>query len=156
MTEAETRAAIVADAMSWEGTPYLPHARLKGVGTDCAMLPACVFEAVGCIPKVDPEYSQQWMLHRDEETYLAEIRKWAREIDEAEIQPGDLVVWKFGRTYSHSAIIIDPPIIIHAVIKAGAVVRADMNAEEDFKAGTRPRKFFSVFDEDGKLVGGRV
>lgn len=152
----DLRAAIVAEAMSWEGTPYLGHARVKGVGVDCAQLPAAVFEAVGVIPRVDPEYSQQWMLHRDEEAYLAEIRNWAREIDEADLQPGDLVVWKFGRTYSHSAIVIAAPIVIHAVIKAGSVVRCDMNAEEDFKAGTRPRKCFSVFKSDGTLVGGRI
>jgi cell wall-associated NlpC family hydrolase len=155
MTEAERRAAIVTEAMTWERTPYMPHARIKGVGVDCAQLPALVYAATGCIPELKPEYSSQWMNHRDEELYLEEIRRWAREIDENELQPGDLVVWKFGRTYSHSAIVIDPPIVLHALIKAGAVVRADMNAEEDFKRVNRPRKCFSVFTADGDLVGGR-
>ena len=38
MTEAETRAAIVAEAMSWIGTPYHSHARIKGVGVDLSLI----------------------------------------------------------------------------------------------------------------------
>lgn len=142
MTEAEQRAAIVAEALSWERTPYAGHARIKGVGVDCAMLPALVYEATGYCPEVNPEYSEQWMQHRDEEIYLAEIKRWAHEIDEADLKAGDLVVWRFGRTYSHSAIVIDPPIVLHAVINAGAVVRADMN--RDAELVHRPRRYFSV------------
>ena len=145
MTEAEQRAAIVAEAISWERTPYHPHARVKGVGVDCAMLPALVFEATGHCPEVNPEYSEQWMNHRDEELYLAEIRKWAREIDREQLGSGDLVVWKFGRVYSHSAIVIDPPIVIHAVIQGGAVIRADM--DRDAELVSRPRRYFTVIRE---------
>lgn len=154
--EADLRAAIVAEALSWEGTPYLPFARVKGVGTDCAQYPAAVFAACGIIPELHPKYSQQWMHHRDEELYLAEIRQWAREIPVNESKPGDLIVWKFGRTFSHSAIVIELPLVIHAVIKGGAVIRCNIDEEEDYKAGTRPRKAFSVFDARGKLLKRKV
>lgn len=150
MSEAEIRAAIVAEALSWERTPYISHARLKGVGVDCAQLPAAVFEAAGAIPHLEPSYSAQWMLHRDEELYLAEIRRFAREIDIGDIRPADLIVWRFGRTYSHSAIVIEPPIVLHAVLKGSAVIRADIGRDEDLK--TRPRLAFSVFDESGELL----
>jgi len=53
------------------------------------------------------------------------------------------VIWKFGRTYSHSAIIIDPPVVLHAVIRGAAVVRADMNRDTDL--AERPRRFFTLF-----------
>lgn len=147
MTEAEQRAAIVAEAISFEGTPYHAHGRLKGVGVDCAMFPALCYESTGFCPEVNPEYSEQWMHHRDEELYLAEIRKWAREIDREALAPGDLVVWKFGRTYSHSAIVIDPPLVIHAIIQGGAVIRADM--DRDAELATRPRRYFTVIKAKG-------
>lgn len=144
-----SRAAIVAEAMSWERTPYKHHARIKGVGVDCAQFPAAVYESAGVIPNVNPEYSQQWMLHRDEELYLEEIRKWAREIPVEDVQPADLIVWKFGRTFSHSAIVVDPPIVIHAITKGSAVIRADI--ERDERLRMLPRKAFSVFAADGTL-----
>jgi cell wall-associated NlpC family hydrolase len=145
--ELAIRAAIVAEAISWEGTPYHSHARIKGAGVDCAQLPAAVYSAAGCMPIVHPVYSEQWMMHRDDEIYLSEIRRFAREIAIEAIQPGDLVVWKFGRTYSHSAIVIDPPLVIHAVLKGRAVIRADIDGDEDLRS--RPRMAFSVFNEAG-------
>lgn len=145
--EDKKRAAIVAEALSWEMTPYHPHGCVKGVGVDCAMLPAAVYYKTGFIPKLSPDYANQWMYHRDEELYLAEIRKWAREVKRKELKPGDLVVWKFGRVYSHSAIVIDPPIVLHAVIRGRAVLRADMDMDEELR--DRPRKYFSVFGRVG-------
>lgn len=142
-TEAETRAAIVAEALSWLSTPYHNHGRVKGVGVDCAQLPAAVYEACGLIPHLEPEYSAQWMLHRDEELYLAWVRPYAREITREEVQPGDLAMWKFGRTYSHSAIVIDPPTIIHAVRRCHSVVLGNMDHDADL-AG-RPVLYFSLF-----------
>jgi cell wall-associated NlpC family hydrolase len=153
MKEAEHRAAIVAEALEWERTPYHHHARIKGIGVDCAQLPAAVYEAAGAIPHLEPNYSAQWMMHRDEELYLEEIRRYAREIPLEAIQPADLIIWKFGRTYSHSAIVIDPPIVLHAVVKGGAVIRADIELDEDLKSlATNPRLAFSIFDPDGQLL----
>lgn len=143
MTEAETRAAIVTEALAWEGTPYLSRAMIKGVGVDCAMLPSAVFHTVGLIPAMAPEYPADWMMHRDEELFLSYITPYAREITEDEAGPGDLVIWRFGRTYSHSAIIIDLPVVLHAVMRGGAVVRADISRDSDLTG--RPRRFFSVF-----------
>lgn len=142
MTETDTRAAIVAEALSWEGTSYHPGACIKGVGVDCAMLPNGVFSALGLAPRLDITYAQDWMMHRDEELFLSYIIPHAREITREEARPGDLVIWKFGRTYSHSAIIIDLPMVLHAVIRGGAVVRTDMDTDCDLK--DRPRRFFSV------------
>jgi cell wall-associated NlpC family hydrolase len=150
MSEGQMRRAIVAEALTWELTPYHPNARLKGVGVDCAQLPVGVYSACGCMPEINPTYSQQWMLHRDEEIYLDEIRRYSREIPVGKVRAGDLMVWKFGRTYSHSAIVIKPPIVLHAVMKGGAVLRADYT--HDVELLDRPVLAFSVFTEDGRLV----
>lgn len=144
------RQAIVAEALSWEATPYHHRARIKGIGVDCAQFPAAVYAAVGLVPEINPEYSPEWFLHRDEEAYLAWVRPYARSITRDELAPGDFAIWKFGRTYSHGAIVIDPPIIIHAVIAGGAVIRADMERDEELR--TRPALYFSLFNADGTVL----
>ena len=141
--EAAARAAIIKEALEFVGTPYHHHGRVKGVGIDCAMLPAECYRNVGLIPHLDPEYSPQWMMHHDEEAYLDWVRPYAREITFEELQPGDLAMWKFGRTYSHSAIVIEPPTVIHAMRRAGAVVLADMTNDADLI--NRPALYFSLF-----------
>lgn len=145
-TEKEIRAEIVAEALSFIDTPYHHNGRIKGVGVDCAMLPCLVYEAVGLIPHLEPEYSPQWMMHRDEEQYLAWVRPYAREITRAELQPGDLVMWKFGRTYSHSAIVTAPPTVVHAVNKSGRVELTDIDRDAGLLA--RPALYFTLFGKD--------
>ena len=141
--ETSKRAAIVTEALSWERTPYHSNARLKGIGVDCAQFPAAVFEAVGLVPHLAPEYSPQWMLHRDEEQFLGWVRDYAVEIEHEQVGPGDFAIWKFGRCYSHGAIVIDLPEVIHAVIIGGGVIRANIDRDEELRS--RPVKFFTLF-----------
>lgn len=146
MTEAETRAAIVAEALTWELTPYHHNGRIKGVGVDCAMLPCLVYHAVGLIPEINPTYPHDWMNHRDEELFLHYVLPHTREITEDELGPGDLIMWKYGRTYSHSAIVIDRPIILHAVMRGGFVLRGDMDRDVDLHE--RDRRYFTIVGKD--------
>lgn len=143
--ETAKRAEIVTEALSWERTPYHPNARLKGIGVDCAQYPAAVYEAVSLIPHIAPEYSPQWMLHRDEEQFLGWVREYAREIARDQVGPGDFAIWKFGRCFSHGAIVIDLPEVIHAVIRGGGVIRG--NADRDEELRSREVKFFTLFGE---------
>jgi cell wall-associated NlpC family hydrolase len=140
-----TRADVVREALRWEGTPYHHRARVRGAGVDCAMLPAAVYEAAGLIPHVEPDYSPQWMLHRDEEKFLGWITLYAREIPRDRVGPGDLAIWKYGRCYSHAAIVIDMPEVVHAVIRGGGVLRG--NADRDEELRSRPVKFFTLFED---------
>lgn len=137
------REEVVREALSWELTPYHPRGRLKGIGVDCAMFPHAVYASVGAMSDEPPDYSSQWMLHRDEEIYLEWVRRFAREIDRAAVAPGDFAIWKFGRVYSHGAIVIDAPEVIHAVIAGGGVMRGNMDRDEDLRS--RPVKFFTLF-----------
>lgn len=141
-----TRAAIALEAFSWLSTPYHHSGRLKGIGVDCAMLPALVYHAVGLVPMLEPEYSPQWMLHHDEEQFLGWVRPHTREIARDEVKTGDMAMWKFGRTYSHSAIVIDPPTIIHAVAKNHGVILGNM--DQDIDLTSRPVLFFSLFESE--------
>jgi NlpC/P60 family putative phage cell wall peptidase len=144
MPNASARAAVVAEAIAWLGTPYHHRARLKGVGVDCAQLPIGVYANVGLIEAFDTgEYPPDWHLHRAGERYIAVISRLAGEIDPAEVQPGDVLLFKFGRAFSHGAIVTDWPRIVHANRKDGAVVLGDVTHDADLIG--RPMKAFSYF-----------
>ena len=108
------RQKIVDVARTWLDTPYHTGARVKGQGADCITFIAGVFEEAGLVKNIPiPSYSAQWHLHRDTEKYLQGLLKYTREI-QSPPKPGDIALWKFGRCYSHGAIVIGWPKIIHA------------------------------------------
>ena len=58
---AADRAAVVAAARAWIGTPYHHMADVKGVGCDCAMLLVRVFCDLGLVEPFDPRpYARDW------------------------------------------------------------------------------------------------
>ena len=123
MSEAETRARIVAEARSWVGTPYHHCADIKGVGVDCGMLLVRVFVDLGILEPFDPRpYSHDWMLHRSEEIFLGHMLARAEIVDKP--QPGDVMLFKVGRCYAHGSIVTvaDPLTIIHAYLPYRRVV----------------------------------
>ena len=134
---------MVAEAISWSRTPWHDRARVKGAGVDCAQYPIAVFHAVGLIPDIRPVYDRQWALHNDRELYIEWILEMgAVEITRGTVQRGDLGVWKYGKAHSHGAIILDPPIVIHALNGVG-VVMEDMDRKEELK--TRSSRFFTFW-----------
>ena len=117
--EQEMRARIVAEARTWLKTPYHHMARIKGAGVDCLQILIGIYSAVGlCPPDIDPGYyPNDWMLHRDEERYLEGVSQYAHEMPQGtEPKPGDFVVYLFGRCYSHSAVVLEPGLYIHALM----------------------------------------
>jgi cell wall-associated NlpC family hydrolase len=139
---AEQRTNIVRAAREWLGTPYHHHARVKHGGADCAMFPLSVYQECGVLPRdyQPPEYSVQWHLHRSEELYLREIEKFVVETDGLP-QPADFVVFRFGRTYSHGAIVVEWPIVIHSYIPHGVLLS---DALRDGELLSRERKHFAI------------
>ncbi|MDR3508438.1 MAG: NlpC/P60 family protein [Caulobacteraceae bacterium] len=141
------RAAVVAEALSWLRTPYHHNARLKGVGTDCGQFPLAVYEAAGVLPHVDTgDYSPTWNLHRAEELYLGFVQRLAHPTTRQALGPGDFVVWRVGRTFSHGAIVIDPPQVIHAVQIEGAVTLGDMDRDVDLIS--RKALYFTLWPKE--------
>ena len=122
LRKAELRRRVVELARSWLGTPYHSHARVKGVGVDCAQILAAVYEDAGIVEHVDlGNYARQHHLHQQDELYLHWLEKCgARRISTAP-EPGDIGVWKFGLTHSHGGIVIEggaDPLILHSYIKS--------------------------------------
>jgi cell wall-associated NlpC family hydrolase len=119
-----------------------------------------------------PYYPADWMLHRGEEIYLNVVLRHAREITEAIgcrlsaigqsassgncedaerpradsrepiALPGDFVLYHFGRCWAHGAIVLEWPLIIHALTGKG-VVLAD--GEREGCLVGRARRWFSLF-----------
>jgi cell wall-associated NlpC family hydrolase len=144
-TVAEQRAAVVAEARTWLGTPWRHRGRVKGVAVDCAQLVIKAYAGAGVIEDFDTgEYPRDWHIHRDEERFLTFVPSFAREIAEADVRPGDLVLCKIGRVYSHGVIVIDWPLGIHAAVNAGQVVLCDLARDAGLVSG--PRRYFTHKD----------
>lgn len=146
MTEEDQRAAVVAEAMTWLRTPYHHRGKLKGKGVDCAMFPNLVYTACGLMEPADfGQYPTQWHLHHDEEKYLNIVLGVTREID-GPPGPGDFVLFKIARTFSHGGIVVAWPMILHSSIHLGGVVLSDADAEGELQhhnGKPRLRRFFS-------------
>ena len=139
----EQRCAVVAEARSWLHTPYHHHGRIKGVGVDCAQLLCAVYEECGVVPHVDPGfYPTDWFLHRSEELFSHWLFKYAGVFEQStqEPQPGDVALFRFGRCFSHGAIVVEGGLLVHAYINRGVILsRAD---EEPLEG--RPVKYWML------------
>ena len=123
------REKIIAEARSWIGTPYHNCADIKGVGVDCGMLLVRVFVDLKLCPPFDPRpYSPDWHLHQEEERYLAFVGDRGAKITGDLAQPGDVMVFRYGRCYSHGAIItaVKPLTIVHASADWGCVAEEEV------------------------------
>lgn len=132
------RELVCSIALTWLGTPYHHHARIKGVGVDCVHLICAVTEAAGVAPPIDPGwYERTWHLSRNEELYMHELDRWAQRTDEP--RPGDIVLFKYGRTYSHAGIMLPGGEVVHALnrgVHRGSVVQTHI--EQAPLAGRSP------------------
>jgi NlpC/P60 family putative phage cell wall peptidase len=134
------RRRVVDEAQSWIGTPFHHAARVKGAGVDCLMLLAEVYERAGVMRHIEPPfYVPDWHLHQNAERYLEGLLAYAREVTEPQL--GDVALFRFGRTFSHGAIVVEWPRLIHAYWAIG-VVWGDACLHP---LARRPVRFFTPF-----------
>jgi cell wall-associated NlpC family hydrolase len=141
------RQAVCAEARSWLRTPYHEHGRVKHAGADCALFPLDVYTHVlGLTAPPIPRYQMQWHLHRTGEKYLEYVRTLpgVQQITETQAQPGDFVLYRLGRVYSHGAIILDWPHIVHAINPRG-VVLDDAHFNETLRREAITKPLFFTF-----------
>jgi cell wall-associated NlpC family hydrolase len=128
LEEAPTRAAIVAEARSWIGTPWRHAADVKGRsgGVDCAMLLVRVYVTLGLVAPFDPRpYPIDMMHHRNDDRFLRHLLANAKLV--ATPQPGDAILFRYGYAYSHGGIVTHgaPLTIVHAYSRAKMVIEED-------------------------------
>lgn len=131
--EVQERQNVVESARLWIATPYHHRAAVLGSGVDCAQLLNQAFAGAGLLSRALDlgQYNIDWHLHRSEEKYLEVIEQYCHRVDDCDLplkdradftaQPGDILVFKVGRTYSHGAIVSNWPYIIHAYFRARIV-----------------------------------
>lgn len=144
--EQTQRAAVVAEARSWLRTPYHHAADARGAGVDCGMLLVRVYVDTGLCEPFDPRpYPPDWMMHRSEERYLGFIFNRTKEVDRP--LPGDVVVFRFGRCYSHGGIVtcVTPLTIIHAFQPARSVIEDEVSSNIALCNPSRKPKVFSYW-----------
>ena len=145
MTEAEARAAVVAEARSWVGTPYADGQRVKGVGVDCGLLLIGVYATVGLIDDFRPDYyAPQHHLHSGDEVYLRYVLDRSREVKDP--GDGDVVMFRFGRVFSHGGIVVGWPRIVHSMRLEGVTIDNVERCNLGPRAlGNLPRRFFTLW-----------
>lgn len=142
--ETSQRAAVVAEARKWIGTPYHNCADVRGAGVDCGMLIVRVFVDTGLCEAFDPRpYPFDWHLHRSEERYLGFVFDRTAEVTGP--RPGDVVVFRVGRCYAHGGIVSAPaPLtIVHAYFPARRVLEDVVGRDSALSEPARQPRFFS-------------
>src|SRR5262249_12855861 len=105
-----SRAALVAEARAWIGTPYRHQASAKGAGCDCLGLVRGVWRALyGCEPEMAPPYTPDWAEAHGEETLLDAARRHLAQIEVAAAGPGDVLLFRMraDAPMKHAAILVD-------------------------------------------------
>ena len=111
-------AQAVAAARSWVGTPYHHQASVRGIGADCLGLVRGVFgEVMARDVEMPPPYSRDWGETNGVETLLDAARRNLEPVALANIQPGDVLIFRLReRTIAkHAAILATHQTMIHAM-----------------------------------------
>jgi cell wall-associated NlpC family hydrolase len=146
----DQRARVAALARAWIGLPYYHGQRLRGVGGDCTFF-VLVYEDAGLIPPTAiPAYSPEAHLHSEAGVYEQIIRRYASPVEVPGV--GDVVLYKFGRTYSHGGVIVDPggwaggagpPLIAHGDMVERKILLAEGDGGR--LAAAKGRRFFTLW-----------
>ena len=128
---------IVAETLTWIGTPYQHQARVKHVGVDCAQLMAGVAEGAGLMTdiQVPTNYTASWNINNPEEKMLEILEDLGCKRTETP-EPGDIIAFKIGRAHGHLGIIVSETEFVHAELQGstqgtrnGEVVRVHMTGD---------------------------
>lgn len=110
------RAAIVAEARSWIGTPYRHQGARKGVGCDCLGLVRGVYRAMcGIEPEQPGPYAPDWAEAAGGDPLLAAARRHLVERGDG-MEPGDVILfrWRSELAAKHLGIVVAAGRFVHA------------------------------------------
>lgn len=122
--------AIIREARSWIGTPYVHQASAKEAGCDCLGLIRGVWRAViGTEPEVPPPYSQDWSEPQGNEDLWSAAARHLRQKSPDEVAAGDLLLFRMrsGAVAKHVGLAAEigaSPTFIHSYSGHGVVESA--------------------------------
>ena len=112
-----SRAAIIAEALRWTGTPYQHQASLIGIGADCLGLVRGVWRAcVGPEPEAAGPYSSDWAEASGQERLFEAGSRFFTPVSLAAARPGDVLLfrWRENVPAKHLAILTTSDLMVHA------------------------------------------
>lgn len=112
MLSDDQRDQVIANAMEWYGTPYVPKGNVKGVGVDCGRLIYNSFDPIIGPFEPYPNYNPDWAAHRADELYLDFIKPYVTEVKTP--LKADLTLVQIGLAYSHAGLYMGNGKYIHA------------------------------------------
>jgi NlpC/P60 family putative phage cell wall peptidase len=113
----DLRACVIAEALTWIGTPYRHQGHRKGVGSDCLGLLRGVWRAIyGAEPERPGAYSPDWAETGGTDRLLNAARRHAIERPTAEAEPGDILIfrWRESHAAKHLGILVSADAFLHA------------------------------------------
>lgn len=107
--------AAAAEAMTWLGTPFSPHACAKGAGCDCVQLALACFKVAGVVPAEDqfPPYRLDVAMHQRESPVLDWLGSHPYFEVTGRAQPGCLYCFTVGRTVHHVGVGVGLTAFVH-------------------------------------------
>ena len=124
------RDAIVREARSWIGTPYLHGASVKGAGCDCLGLLRGVWRAIeGPEPVAVPRYSADWDEPQRREVLWTAATAHLVAVDRLSPRPGDVLLFRMreGAVAKHLGLLTETgaaPRFVHAYAGHGVIENA--------------------------------
>ncbi|WP_048649127.1 NlpC/P60 family protein [Nitratireductor soli] len=125
--DAEFARAVVAEALSWVGTPYRHQASRKGVGCDCLGLLRGVWRALLDSEPEDPgPYDADWAEAGREDRLLQAAGRHCRRRPLQELTAGNIIVlrWRPHLPAKHVGILTSAESFVHAYQGSAVIVSA--------------------------------
>ena len=130
-SKTENQTALLLEAKTWLGTPFVAHGKMKGAGVDCVDLASLIYKAVGFEHPFAPvEYQvgngasfdiQQMLDPLDAMPMITKLDAEACRLDPGLIGLGDFLVFYRGSGLPHSGIVMVWPNFLH-VLRARGVM----------------------------------
>jgi NlpC/P60 family putative phage cell wall peptidase len=124
-----SRAALLAEARTWLGTPWHHQAAVKGAGCDCiGFVRGAAEPFIGAVDQ-PMDYAATWPLYRAEERLRDALAARGTEIPFKDALPGDILLFGFGKGPAHHCgYLSEGGRFLHCYREAGAVVEQDLTA----------------------------
>lgn len=114
--------SFIAEARRWIGTPFVPHANVRGAGVDCVNLGRELYAACGLtFAQCLPEYSMEGGKHNAE----SQLTSWIESSGSFRlvgdrttlhrIDVGDTLCFKIGRSAHHTGFALGGTEFIHCL-----------------------------------------
>ncbi len=148
--EMEERRAVVAEAMTWRGTPFHMNAMVKGPdgGVDCVRLVSRAFGDSGVIPELagvdpGPHHDGQRASNDPEDTLGGYVRRYADEVERAAPLPADVILVKRPEdlSSSHAMLVTEWPMALQVMDRLTGVGLVNVKVIDRLWPGTTIRVF---------------